>query len=264
MRKIRDDGYKGPLLIRFPHLIKKQLNKLFSSFKSSIKQYKYKGAFKAVFPLKVNQFPNFVLPLVEASIDKDYGLEAGSKAELIVAMAYTNLGSPITVNGFKDKEMINLGFIASNMGHNITLTIEGLNELKTIIAVAKEMGAPYPNIGIRIRLHSMGSGIWAKSGGINAKFGLTSTELLEAVNLLKKSKLISQFSMIHFHIARRGSAYQPVGNTAARSSSRRGCLHQSVMHPRQKDVLLPSLQKDVHPPPKTSAASRMQAIFDSS
>ena len=95
VRKIRDDGYRGPLLIRFPHLIKKQLNKLFSSFKSSIKQYKYKGAFKAVFPLKVNQFPNFVLPLVEASIDKDYGLEAGSKAELIVAMAYTNLGSPI-------------------------------------------------------------------------------------------------------------------------------------------------------------------------
>lgn len=210
VRKIRDDGYRGPLLIRFPHLIKKQLNKLFSSFKSSIKQYKYKGAFKAVFPLKVNQFPNFVLPLVEASIDKDYGLEAGSKAELIVAMAYTNLGSPITVNGFKDKEMINLGFIASNMGHNITLTIEGLNELQTIIEVAKEMGAPYPNIGIRIRLHSMGSGIWAKSGGINAKFGLTSTEILEAVNLLKKSKLIAQFSMIHFHIGSQISDISPL------------------------------------------------------
>lgn len=202
VHKIRDDGYKGPLLIRFPHLIKKQLSKLFTSFRTSIKQYKYKGAFKAVFPLKVNQFPNFILPLIEASRDfgEDYGLEAGSKAELIIAMAYTNLGAPITVNGFKDKEMINLGFIASNMGHNITLTIEGLNELQTIIEVAKEMGAPYPNIGLRIRLHSMGSGIWAKSGGINSKFGLTSTELLEAVNLLKKSKLISQFSMIHFHI----------------------------------------------------------------
>ena len=115
-------------------------------------------------------------------MDKDYGLEAGSKAELIIAMAYTNLKSPITVNGFKDKEMIHLGFIASNMGHNITLTIEGLNELETIIEVAKEMKPPYPNIGLRIRLHSMGSGIWAKSGGINSKFGLTSNELLEAIN----------------------------------------------------------------------------------
>ncbi len=210
VNKVREGGYKGPLLIRFPHLIKKQLNKLFNSFSSSIKQYKYKGSFNAVFPLKVNQFPNFILPLVEASLDKNYGLEAGSKAELIIAMAYTNLKSPITVNGFKDKEMINLGFIASNMGHNITLTIEGLNELETIIEVAKEMGAPYPNIGLRIRLHSMGSGVWAKSGGINSKFGLTSTELLEAVNLLKTSNLLSQFSMIHFHIGSQISDISPL------------------------------------------------------
>ncbi|MDE6885751.1 MAG: arginine decarboxylase [Helicobacteraceae bacterium] len=210
VNKVRESGYRGPLLIRFPHLIKKQIDKLFNSFASSIKQYKYKGSFKAVFPLKVNQFPNFILPLVESSLDKDYGLEAGSKAELIVAMAYTNLKSPITVNGFKDKEMINLGFIASKMGHNITLTIEGLNELKTIIEVAKEMESPYPNIGLRIRLHSMGSGIWAKSGGINSKFGLTSTELLEAVNLLKSSKLISKFTMIHFHIGSQISDISPL------------------------------------------------------
>lgn len=210
VHSIRENGYRGPLLIRFPHLIKKQVDKLFKSFEGSIKQYKYKGKFKAVFPLKVNQFPNFILPLVDSSIERDYGLEAGSKAELIIAMAYTNLGAPITVNGFKDKEMIKLGFIASKMGHNITLTIEGLNELKTIIEVAGETSAPYPHIGLRIRLHSMGSGIWAKSGGINSKFGLTSTELLEAVNLLKKSKLISQFSMIHFHIGSQISDISPL------------------------------------------------------
>ncbi|PAF44734.1 arginine decarboxylase [Helicobacter sp. 11S02596-1] len=208
--EVREKGYKGPLLIRFPHLIQKQIEKIFSTFKHSIQEYKYKGKFKAVFPLKVNQMPNFVLPLVACSQDQCYGLEAGSKSELIVAMAYTNKNSPITVNGFKDKEMISLGFIAANMGHDITLTIEGLNELETIIEVAKEMGAPYPKIGLRIRLHSTGTGIWAKSGGINSKFGLTSTELLEAMKLLEDSKLLGQFSMIHFHIGSQISDISPL------------------------------------------------------
>lgn len=236
INNVRENGYKGPLLIRFPHLIKNQVDKLFKSFNSSIKQYKYKGDFKAVFPLKVNQFPNFILSLVESSLNKNYGLEAGSKAELIIAMAYTNLNSPIMVNGFKDKEMISLGFIASNMGHNITLTIEGINELKTIIEVAKEMNAPYPNIGIRIRLHSMGSGSWAKSGGINSKFGLTSTELLEAVNLLKQSKLISKFNMIHFHIGSQISDISPLKKALREAGNiyaelrKMGCSNLSIVN----------------------------------
>jgi len=97
-------------------------------------------------------------------------------------MAYTNDNCPITVNGFKDKEMTPLGFIATKMGYDITLTIEGLNELESIIQVANELGKPYPNIWLRIRPHS--TGIWGKSGGINSKFGLTSTEPLEAIKLL--------------------------------------------------------------------------------
>lgn len=210
VNEVREKGYKGPLLIRFPHLIQKQIDKVFSTFENSIQEYKYKGNFKAVFPLKVNQMPNFVLPLMTCSQDRCYGLEAGSKSELIIAMAYTKKFSPITVNGFKDKEMINLGFVAANMGHYITLTIEGLNELETIIEVAKEMGEPYPNIGLRIRLHSTGTGIWAKSGGINSKFGLTSTELLEAVKLLEDSKLLHKFTMIHFHIGSQISDISPL------------------------------------------------------
>ena len=208
----RERGYKGPLLLRFPHLIKNQVDKVFKAFEGAIKEYSYKGKFKAVFPLKVNQMPNFVLPLVEQSQDKCYGLEAGSKSELILAMAYTNKNSPITVNGFKDKEMISLGFSAANMGHDITLTIEGLNELETIIEVAHELGEPYPNIGLRIRLHSTGVGIWAKSGGINSKFGLTSTELLEAIKMLEKEQLLHKFTMIHFHIGSQISDISPPKN----------------------------------------------------
>jgi len=159
------EGYKGPLLLRFPHLVKEQIDLMFRTFKKSMKEYGYQGSFNALFPLKVNQFPNFVIPLMEMTHSMPYGLEAGSKPELIIAMAYTNSGAPIMVNGFKDKEMISLGFIAAKMGHDITLTIEGLNELETILEVAKEMGKPYPKIGLRIRLHSSGIGIWAKGGG---------------------------------------------------------------------------------------------------
>ncbi|MCI5539010.1 biosynthetic arginine decarboxylase [Campylobacter lanienae] len=200
VKEIRDDGYRGPLLLRFPHLIKKQIVQVYSSFERAKREFGYSGSFNAVYPLKVNQYPGFVENLVKIGESYGYGLEAGSKAELLLAMAYNNYGAPITVNGFKDNELIDIGFIAAEMGHNITLTIEGLNELKSIISTAKERFKPKPNIGLRIRLHSSGTGVWAKSGGINSKFGLTSTELIEAVNLLKENDLIEQFTMIHFHI----------------------------------------------------------------
>ncbi len=202
---IRDKGYRGPLLLRFPHLIKKQISTLYREFNRAREEFDYRGEFSAVFPLKVNQFPNFINSLVEVSSEYNYGLEAGSKAELIIAITHTPLGSPITVNGFKDKEMIALCFIATAMGHNITVTIEGLGELETIIEVSREFNSDsknliIPKIGIRIRLHSSGIGIWAKSGGYSSKFGLTSTEILEAYELLKKSNLLDKLLMIHFHI----------------------------------------------------------------
>ncbi|MBR2221677.1 MAG: biosynthetic arginine decarboxylase, partial [Campylobacter sp.] len=210
VKDIRNDGYRGPLLLRFPHLIKKQIVQVYSSFERAKKEFGYSGSFNAVYPLKVNQYPGFVENLVKIGESYGYGLEAGSKAELLLAMAYNNYGAPITVNGFKDNELIDIGFIAAEMGHNITLTIEGLNELKSIISTAKERFQPKPNIGLRIRLHSSGTGVWAKSGGINSKFGLTSTELIEAVNLLKENNLIEQFTMIHFHIGSQINEIHPL------------------------------------------------------
>ena len=212
-KKVRELGYKGPVLLRFPHLIKKQIDTLFSEFKRASKELNYKGNFNAVFPLKVNQFPNFVNELIDVSKEYNYGLEAGSKAELIIAMAKTPIGAPITVNGFKDKEMIALCYIMAKSGHDITVTIEGLNELKTILEVHKEFNANYtdnisPKIGMRIRMHSSGIGAWAKSGGYSSKFGLTSTELLEACDMLESAGLIDRFFMIHFHI---GSQMEEIG-----------------------------------------------------
>ncbi|AQW85948.1 arginine decarboxylase [Campylobacter pinnipediorum subsp. caledonicus] len=210
VKEINSQGYRGPILLRFPHLIKKQIEQIYASFSKAKKEFGYKGNFNAVYPLKVNQYPGFVKNLVTLGKPYNYGLEAGSKAELLLAMAYNNENAPITVNGFKDKELINIGFIASEMGHNITLTIEGLNELEAIIATAKERFSPKPNIGLRIRLHSTGSGIWAKSGGIYSKFGLTSTELIEAINMLKKANLLECFSMIHFHIGSQITEIHPL------------------------------------------------------
>jgi len=215
VEKIRSKGHKGPLMLRFPHLIQKQIVKLFDAFKQAKESFQYKGDFHAVFPLKVNQFPNFVDSLIAVSEGYNYGLEAGSKAELVIAMSKTPLGAPITVNGFKDKEMVSLCFIASKMGHNITITIEGLGELETIIEVneefnGKEFTSMIPKIGVRIRLHSAGIGIWAKSGGYSSKFGLTSTELLEAYSLMVKHNLLGQLSMVHFHIGSQMSDIAPL------------------------------------------------------
>ncbi|WP_201352922.1 biosynthetic arginine decarboxylase [Hydrogenimonas urashimensis] len=209
-KRLRDEGYKGPLFLRFPHLSAQNVRNLFAHFERAKREFGYGGKFKAVFPLKVNQFPGFIIPLMEATKELEYGLEAGSKGELILAMAYTNLGKPITVNGFKDQELISIGFLAAKMGHNITLTIEGINELELIIKEAKRFGTPVPKIGLRIRLHTGGIGIWAKSGGYSSKFGLTSTELLEAMDLLKAHDLTDRLSMIHFHIGSQMNHISPL------------------------------------------------------
>ncbi len=210
VKSVREKGHTGPILMRFPHLIEKQIKLIYNYFSEAINEFEYNGTFHAVYPLKVNQFPNFVKNLVKIGEKYNYGLEAGSKAELLLAMSYNNTDAPITVNGFKDKEMISLGFIAAQMGYDITLIIEGLNELNNIIKIAKEHIGKLPNIGLRVRLHSSGSGIWAKSGGINSKFGLTSTELINAVELLKDKKLLKTFRMIHFHIGSQITEIAPV------------------------------------------------------
>jgi len=208
--KIRSKDVKGPMILRFPHLIQRQIKTLYSYFSKAIDENNYQGKFNAVFPLKVNQFPSVIEAITNKGKKYNYGLEAGSKAELILAMSQTPNGANITVNGFKDREMLTLAFISSQSGHNITVTIEGLNELESIIDIASTSSLKVPNIGIRVRLHSAGSGIWAKSGGMDAKFGLTSTEIIEAINLLKNANLLDKFSMIHFHIGSQMSDIAPL------------------------------------------------------
>lgn len=207
---IRENNVRGPILLRFPHLIKKQIRSLYSYFDRAMEENNYKGTFNAVFPLKVNQLPFAVEAITTQGAQFNYGLEAGSKAELILAMSKVPKGANITVNGFKDEEMITLSFIAAQSDHNITVTIEGLGELETIIDVASKCTIKVPNIGVRVRLHSGGSGTWAKSGGMDAKFGLTSTEMIEAIALLREANLLQNLTMVHFHIGSQMSDIAPL------------------------------------------------------
>ncbi len=209
-QKIRRSGIRGPIVLRFPHLISKQIDSLYNNFNRAIKENHYNGSFHAVFPLKVNQFPNVINNIIEYGKQYNYGFEAGSKAELILAMFKTPIGSPLSVNGFKDTEMITMGFMAAQMGHDITLIIEGINELESIIEVHSTCNLKTPSIGIRLRLHSGGSGPWAKSGGMDSKFGLTTTELIEAIHLLKENNLLDNFKMVHFHIGSQMEEISPL------------------------------------------------------
>jgi len=207
---IKTQGIRGPLLLRFPHLLKKQVSTMYKSFNSAINENNYTGNFSAVYPLKVNQFPSFLNELQKQSSQYNYGLEAGSKTELTLALSLNKMGAPIMVNGFKDREMIALGYLCAKLGHDITLTIEGLEELHAIIEISKKFPNVLPKIGIRTRLHSSGSGIWEKSGGINSKFGLSATELIEALELLKINNLVKQFTILHFHIGSQISDIAPM------------------------------------------------------
>jgi arginine decarboxylase len=199
LESAKRNGIDTPTVFRFPHLIDKQMDRLYSTFEKVMAKERYEANFQAVFPLKVNQHKGFLDEFVRFAPKYNYGVEAGSKAELLLAIAINEHKAPITVNGFKDMEMIELGFIASQIGHNVTLIIESLSELEYIFEVAPKF-EKMPNIGIRIRLYSYGSGTWAKSGGMDSKFGLTATELIQALELLKAHNFSQHLKMIHFHI----------------------------------------------------------------
>ena len=159
-----------------------------------------KGRHMGVFPFKVNQRREFIDAIVEAGRQVDYGLEVGSKTEFIAALGYKLQEKALMVcNGFKDAEFIELGFIAKAMGKNVVMVVEGPDELEMIIARAAHY-KECPEIGLRVRLYSKGSGKWEKSSGEQSKFGLTTTEVIHSLQLLEKANLKDKLAMLHFHI----------------------------------------------------------------
>ena len=178
-----------PMLIRFPDIIDTRIETIDSCFKSAAQEYEYKGQNFIVFPIKVNQMRPVVDEIVSHGKKFNIGLEAGSKPELHAIIASnTDTNSLIICNGYKDESFIELALLAQKMGRTIIIVVEKLNELKLITRVAKRLKV-VPSIGVRIKLASSGSGKWEDSGGDGSKFGLTTSELLEALEYLEKNNM---------------------------------------------------------------------------
>lgn len=196
--QIRD--ITAPVLLRFPDILDNRIEKISRCFKQAAEEYKYGAQNFIIYPIKVNQMRQVVDEIVSHGKKFNIGLEAGSKPELHAVLA-TNIDEHnlIICNGYKDENYVELALLAQKMGRRIFLVVEKLNELRLIARLAKRIGVR-PNIGIRIKLSSSGSGKWEESGGDHSKFGLNSSELLEAVDALAKYKMEDCLKLIHFHI----------------------------------------------------------------
>ncbi len=190
----------APVLLRFPDILDNRIEKISNCFSKAAKEYGYEAKNFIIYPIKVNQMRPVVEEIVSHGMKFNIGLEAGSKPELHAVLA-TNIADNalIICNGYKDEKFVELALLAQKMGRHIFLVVEKLNELELIATVAKRLKIS-PNIGIRIKLSSVGSGKWEESGGDQSKFGLNSSELLEALDLLEKNKMSDSLRLVHFHI----------------------------------------------------------------
>ncbi|HEX7998714.1 MAG TPA: biosynthetic arginine decarboxylase [Pyrinomonadaceae bacterium] len=205
LKEIIDDlarrGINTPVLLRFPQLVASQVRKLQRAFRNSIREFEYQGAHMCVYPMKVNQQRAVVEEYLREGSRYDFGLEAGSKAELYAALALDqSADSLLVLNGFKDEEFIRLAYVGAQSGKRVVIVIEKLSELGHILRIADEHEGNFPLIGMRVKLYSKGSGRWEKSGGEAAKFGLTTTEILEVIHRMQEAGRIDMLRLLHFHI----------------------------------------------------------------
>lgn len=189
-----------PVLLRFPDILDNRIEKTWSCFKKASDEYGFTGENFIIYPIKVNQMQPVVEEIISHGRKFNLGLEAGSKPELHAVIAVQcQSDSLIICNGYKDQSYIELALLAQKMGKRIFIVVEKLNELEIIAKAAKKLNVR-PNLGIRIKLASSGSGKWEESGGDASKFGLTSSELLKALEILEKKEMKDCLRLIHFHI----------------------------------------------------------------
>ncbi|MDH6311640.1 arginine decarboxylase [Parabacteroides sp. PFB2-10] len=207
-----------PTLIRFPDILDNRIEQISKCFKIAAEEYKYEAENFIIYPIKVNQMRPVVEEIISHGKKFNIGLEAGSKPELhaVIAM-YPDSESLIICNGYKDESYIELALLAQKMGKRIFLVVEKLNELKLITKIAKQLNIR-PNIGIRIKLSSSGSGKWEDSGGDGSKFGLNSSELLEALEFIEKNKMEDCLRLIHFHIGSQVTKIRRIKNALREAS----------------------------------------------
>ncbi|MEM1158508.1 MAG: biosynthetic arginine decarboxylase [Verrucomicrobiota bacterium] len=215
-------GVKAPFVIRFHDILRHSVISINECFRAVIKEHHYQGQYRGVFPMKVNHMREVVEEIMDAGSDYHFGLEVGSKPELIAALAvHEDTRSLLICNGYKDEEFIRLALNGSQLGKRVILVVEKLEELRQILSIS-EHHSIQPCIGIRIRLNTKGEGKWSQSGGDDSKFGLNTAELLEATKLLRKHSLEDSLQLLHFHVGSQISNISKVGK-AVREISRYYC-----------------------------------------
>ena len=200
LEDIDDKGLGFPAVIRFQDVLRSRVEKLNIGFAESIKANSYGGQYFGVFPIKVNQMREVVEEILDAGRPFHHGLEAGSKPELVVALALNDDVEALTIcNGYKDEEYMRLALAGRRLGRKVVVVIEKLSELPLLLRMADEMQIE-PMIGLRAKLTTKGAGKWEKSSGEFAKFGLSSVEIVQAVHLLRERDLIHTLRLFHFHV----------------------------------------------------------------
>ena len=192
-------GISLPILIRFGEILKHRMGELHEAFSSAISEHNYKGDYSCVFPIKVNQQRQVVEEVFEYGRPYNFGLEAGSKPELLAVLGIADNNTPIICNGFKDDEYIELAMMGAKIGRRITPVVEKFTELELIIKYAAKLGVR-PSIGVRVKLAARGAGRWKSSGGYRSKFGLTVSEALKAIERLKAEGMEDCLELLHFHL----------------------------------------------------------------
>jgi arginine decarboxylase len=200
VEEMKNKNIPFPAVIRFHDILRSQVANLNKTFRAIIEEAKFTGSYFGVYPIKVNQMREVVEEIVDAGAPFNYGLEAGSKPELIAALAMnTNQNSLTVVNGYKDMDLLRLALLGNQLNRKVIVVIEKYSELLDIMKLSQEIGVE-PMIGLRAKIATKSSGKWASSGGDYAKFGLTITEILQAVKYLKEINKTHCLKLFHFHI----------------------------------------------------------------
>ncbi|SMP63503.1 arginine decarboxylase [Neorhodopirellula lusitana] len=197
--RLVDRGLELPILIRFNGILRDRLHRLDACFSKAIADHSYKNRYRCVFPIKVNQQREVVQQIVAEGAKLGFGIEAGSKPELLAAVAMGTPEVPIVCNGFKDEEFIRLALLAQQLGRTVLPVVEKVSELDLILKVGREIGVR-PTFGIRVKLATRGSGRWQASGGYRSKFGLTVAEVLAQLDRLIEMDMGDCFQLLHFHV----------------------------------------------------------------
>ena len=223
LKLLADDLIRGgiqlPILLRFPELLEARIRLLHDAFADAIGRYGYKSEYRGVYPIKVNQSRRVVEAIVDCGRRFHYGLEAGSKPELLAVMAMLGDEQALVVcNGYKDEDYIETALLASKLGPTVVIVVEKPSELTLIRGVAEALRVK-PSLGIRMRLSSRGAGKWEQSGGDQSKFGLSASEILSSIEQLREWDLLPCFELLHFHLGSQITAIQSI-KEALREASR--------------------------------------------